>query len=87
MEIKSIKKWLRYQATAHDDAKRTAEQGFKQNWNCSQIENEEEEEEEDWQKDQTAAQWDEEQKLEEILERRRMEGNSWQLEVMQRYQN
>ena len=31
-----------------------------------------------------AAQWDEEQKLEEILEQRRMEGNSLQLEVMQK---
>ena len=31
-----------------------------------------------------AVQWDEEQQLEEILERRRMEGNSLQLEVMQK---
>ena len=30
-----------------------------------------------------AAQWDEEQKLEEILERRRMKGSSLKLEVMQ----
>ena len=29
-----------------------------------------------------AALWDEEQKLEEILERRRIEGSSWKLEVM-----
>ena len=49
---------------------------------CSQIENEEEEE--SWrERDQMAAQWNEEQKLEEILERRRMEGSSLQLEVMQ----
>ena len=34
--------------------------------------------------DQVAAQWDEEQKLEEILERRRMEGSSLKLEVMQK---
>ena len=30
-----------------------------------------------------AAQWDEEQKMEDILERRRMEGSAVQLEVMQ----
>ena len=42
-------------------------------WDCSQIENEEEEE--SWQeRDQMAAQWDEEQKLVEILEQRRIEG-------------
>ena len=34
--------------------------------------------------DQMAVQWDEEQQLEEILERRRMEGNSLQLEVTQK---
>ena len=31
-----------------------------------------------------AAQWDEEQKLEEIVERKRIEGNSLKLEVMQK---
>ena len=47
----------------------------------SQIENEEEEE--SWREgDQMAARWDEKQKLEEILERRRMAGSSLQLEVM-----
>ena len=35
-------------------------------------------------RDQIAAQWDEEQKLEEILERKRMEGSSLQLEVMRK---
>ena len=35
-------------------------------------------------KRRTRWQWDEEQKLEEMLERRRMEGNSLQLEVMQK---
>ena len=45
-----------------------------QSWDCSQIEHEEEEA--SWQEgDQMAAQWDEEQILEEILERRRMEGS------------
>ena len=63
---------------------RTVGQRVMQNWDCSQIEHEEEEQEEGWQEgDQNAAQWDEEQKLEEILERRRMEGSSLKLEVMQ----
>ena len=52
-------------------------------WDCSQIENEEEEE--SWQeRDKMAAQWDEERKLEEILEQRGMEGSLGQLEVMRR---
>ena len=34
--------------------------------------------------DQMAAQWDEEQKLEEILEQRGMEGSLLQFEVMRR---
>ena len=43
-------------------------------WDCSQIENEEEEE--SWQEgDQMAEQWEEEQHLEEVVERRRMEGS------------
>ena len=77
------------EASAQKDAKsiaqRTVGQRVMQNWDCSHIENEEEEEEEDWQEgDQMAAPWDEEQKLEEILERRKMEGSSLQLEVMQK---
>ena len=44
-----------------------------------------EEEEEDWQKeDQMEVQWAEDEKLEEILERRRMEGSSLKAEVMQK---
>ena len=54
-------------ASAHEDAKSTAQraagQSVKQNWDCSQIENEEEEEEEDWQKEnQIAVQWAEDEK-------------------------
>ena len=70
---------IKEKASAHDDAKATAQR-------TSKVGNEEEEEEEedDWQKeDQMAVQWEEEQKLEEILERRRMEGSSLQVEVMQ----
>ena len=74
-------------ASAHEDAKSTAPwtvgQSVKQSLDCSQIENEEEGEEEDWQKeDQMEVQWAEDEKLEESLERRRMEGSSLQAEVM-----
>ena len=66
-----------------DDVKGPFEQSFMRSWDCSQIENEEEEE--SWREgDQMAAQWDEEQKLEDILERRRMAGSSLQLEVMRK---
>ena len=41
-------------------------------------------EEDDWQKEnQMEGQWDEDEKVEEFLERRRMEGSSSQVEVMQ----
>ena len=74
-------------ASVHDgeknDVKRPVEQSFMRSWDCSQIENEEEEE--SWQeRDQMATQWDEGQKIEEILEQRRMKGRSLQLEVMQK---
>ena len=66
---------------AKNNAKRPVEQSFMQSWDCSHIENEEEKE--SWREgDQMAAQWDEEQKLEDILERRRTEGSPVQLEVM-----
>ena len=80
------KKWLmRIKEKAIDDQsrKRTVGQSVKQNWDCSQIENEEEDEEEDWQKEM-GMQWAEDEKLEEILERRMIEGrSSLQAEVMQ----
>ena len=51
-------------------------------WDCSQIENDEEVE--SWQeRDQMAAQWQEEQKMEDILGRRRMEGSPVQFEAVQ----
>ena len=69
--------------SVENEGKRTRGQSLMRNWDCSQIEKEEEEE--SWQEgDQMAAQWDAEQKLEEILERRRMEGSSLQLDVMQK---
>ena len=47
-------------------------------WDWSQIENFDEEE--SWQEgDQMAALWEEEQKLKDIMERRRMEGSSLQV--------
>ena len=80
---------IKEKASAHDDAKATAQraagQSVEQNWDCSQIENEEEEEEDDWRKENLMeVQREEDEKLEEILERRRMEGSSMQLEVMQK---
>ena len=79
---------IKEKASAHDGAKATAQrtvgQSVKQNWDCSQIANEEEEGEEDWQKENhMEVQWAEDEKLEEILERRRMEGSSLQADVMQ----
>ena len=56
-----------------------------QNWDCSQIEDREEEEVVDWQEeDQMEEQCDEDDKLEEILERRRVDGGSLQAEVTQK---
>ena len=57
----------------------------KRNRDCSQIENEDKEEEEDWQmEDQMGMQCAEDEKLEDILERRRMEEISLHAEVMQK---
>ena len=54
-----------------------------QSWDCSQIDNEGEEE--SWQEcDQMAEQWEEEQHLEEIVERRRMEEHYLKLDAMQK---
>ena len=80
---------IKEKARAHEDAKPTAQrtvgQSVKENLECWQIENEKEEEEKDWQKEnQMEVQWAEDEKLEEILERRRREGNSLQAEVMQK---
>ena len=64
--------------------KGTVGQSVKQGWDCSQVKNEEEEEEEVWQmENQMELLWSEGERLEKILERRRMEGNSLQAEVMQ----
>ena len=83
--VASIKEEASAQEDAKSTAQRTVGQKVKQNWDCSQIENEEDEEEKGWQEeDQTAEEWDEEQKLEEILDRTWMKGNSLQLEVMQK---
>ena len=81
--IEGIKEEARAQDEAEEAAKRSAGRSDMRSWDCSQIE--EEEEEVSWrEEDQMAAQWVEEQKMEEILERRRMEGCSWQLEIMQK---
>ena len=81
--VVGIKGNARVKDCVEEAVRRPAGQSFMRSWDCSQIENEEEEE--SWQEGvQMAAQWDEEQKLEEILERRRMEGRSLQWEVMQK---
>ena len=52
-------------------------------WDCLQIENEEEKE--SWQEgDHMAEQWEEEQQMEGIVERRRIEGSSLKLDAMQK---
>ena len=78
---------IKEKAGVHEDAiptaQRTVGQSVKQSGD-SQIVNEEEEEEENWQKeDQMEVQWAEDEKVEERLERRRMEGRFLQAEVMQ----
>ena len=83
---------IKEKAVVHEDAKSTAQrtvrQSDKQSWDCSQIENEEEEEaeeEEVCQKEHPMEwRWAEDEKLEEILEQRRMERYSLQAEVMQK---
>ena len=71
----------RMQEGTEDKIKRTGGQSLMQSWDSSQVENGEEKE--SWQeRDQMAAQWDEEQKMEEILERRRMEGSSLHFEAV-----
>ena len=56
-----------------------------QKCDSSQIENEEEEEEESWQEgDQMAEQREEEQHLDDLIERRRMEGSSLNLDLVQK---
>ena len=57
-----------------------------QSRDCPRIENEEEDEEEEHgqKEDQVEVQWAEDEKLEEVLDRRRMEGNSLQAEVTQK---
>ena len=83
--IQEVAAGIQEKVIVHDgvknNVKRPVEQSFMQSWDCSHIENEEENE--SWREgDQMAAQWDEEQKLEDILERRRTEGSPVQLEVM-----
>ena len=65
------------------ERKRTEGQNTIQRWDCSLIENEEEEE--SWQEgDQVAEQWEEGQHLQDIVERRRTEGSSLKLVVVQK---
>ena len=66
-----------------DAVQRPVGQSFMRSWDCSQIENDGEEESwREWVR--MAEQWEEEQKLEEIVEQRRIEGDSLKLEVMRK---
>ena len=83
--VADIEKMVRAQVDVKPTTQRKVGQSVKQSWDCSQIENEEEDEVEDWQKeDQMVRQWAEDEKLEDALERRRMEGNSLHADVMQK---
>ena len=65
-----------------NNVKRPGGQSLMRSWDCSQIGHTEKVE--SWrERDQMAAQWDEEQKLEENLERRRKEGSPVHFEFMQ----
>ena len=66
--VSGIKKKASALDGAKEAAQRSVEQSVMRSWDCSQIENDDEEE----------------QRLEEILERRRMQGSSLQLVVHQR---
>ena len=69
--------------SVENEGQRTGGLDLMQRVDCSQIENEEEQE--SWQeRDQMAAQWDEEQKLEESLGQRGMEGSLGQFEATRR---
>ena len=64
-----------------DAVQRPVGESVVRRWDCSQIEDEGEEE--SWREgDQMAAQWEEEQNMEETMERRRIEGKALKLEVM-----
>ena len=81
--IRSSQRRMALEECCKSERKRTEGQNPIQRWDCSQIENEEEEE--SWQEgDQMAEQWEEEQHLEDIVERRRMEGSSLKLDVIQK---
>ena len=76
-EIVHREKGKRAQVDVKPTAQKRVGQSVKQCWDCSQIEIEEEDEEEDWQEeDQMEVQLAEDEKLEEVLERRRM---GWKL--------
>ena len=81
--VADIETKARAQVVVKPTAQRTVGQSIKQSWDCSQIENEEEYEEEGEQKeDQMEVQWTEDEKLEEVLGQRWVEGSSLQSVVM-----
>ena len=73
-EVADIEKKARAQVDVRPTAQRTVGQSVKQSCDYSQIENEVEDEEEDRQKeDQMEVQWAEDENLEVVLERRRVQ--------------
>ena len=87
--MKLLKKWLRVSGRKQTDTeipRRTVGQSVKHSWDCSQIENEVEEGRGSLAKkeNQMEMQWAEDEKLEELLEQRRMERCSLQAEVTQK---
>ena len=82
-EVIGSSQTMAFEESCKNEGKRTGGQNPIQRWDCSQIENEEEEE--SWQEGgQMAEQWEEEQHLEDIVERRRMEGSSLKFDVIQK---
>ena len=83
--VADIEQEARAQVDVKPTAQRTVWQSVRKSWDCSHIDNEKEDEEEDWQKEELVeVQWAEDEKLEKVLERRRMEGSSLQAEVTQK---
>ena len=76
-------------ASALENAKPTTQepvgQNARQDWDCSQIEDRYEGEIFDWyEEDQWKGQWEEDEKMEEFLEQKRVDGGAWHVEAMQK---
>ena len=81
--IEGIQKMDVDESVEKNAGKRIGGQDLMQRWDCSQIENEEEEE--SWQEGDQMSEQCEEEQLEGIVERRRIEGSSFKLDVCTKY--